>query len=470
MLLFRLIAILSVPVFLSAQLSTGSAWPNVDDTTRKSVFKFSEEYKKFISTAKTELTTVRETIALAEKKGFKKLQENSPWQPGAKYYDVNRERTLSLIVVGKRKLKEGVRAIASHIDSPRLELKAQPLYKSNGFAQFQTQYHGGIKKYQWANVPLALTGRIDKTDGATVWIDVGNKPDDPIFIIPDMAPHVDRQYRNRKASEVFKGEELDPVVGSIPGKDDNVEIQIMKYLESTYKITRADFISAELSLVPAMQPRDVGFDRGLIAGYGHDDRSCSYIAIRASLAVENPAFTTVSFLADNEEIGSRNNTGAASDYIRGLLGQLLYLESPDESSERHLRLVLKNVHVLSADVTSGINPIFPGVQEAQNAAKLGQGVPIKLYGKGSNPNSEFTARFRGILEKEKIPYQTHTYKVDVGGGGTLGGFLSLEGMEVLDIGVPILSMHSTYSICSKIDLWYLYKTFEAFYSDTKRLN
>lgn len=467
MFLFRLFAVLSFPVFLSAQLSTGSAWPNVNEPTRKAVFKFSEEYKKFISTAKTELATVRETIALAEKKGFKKLQENSFWQAGAKYYDVNRDRTICLIVVGKRKLQEGVRAIASHIDSPRLELKAQPLYDSNGFAQFQTMYHGGIKKYQWVNVPLALTGRIDKTDGSTIWLDVGNKPDDPIFIIPDLAPHVDRQYRDRKNRDVIKGEELDPVVGSIPDREGDVETQIMAYLENTYKITRADFISAELALVPAMQPRDVGFDRGLIAGYGHDDRSCSYTAIRASLAVENPTYTTVSFLADNEESGSNNNTGAASDYMRGLLGELLYLESPDESSEVHLRRVLKNVHVLSADVTSGINPIFPEVQEAQNAAKLGQGVVIKLYGKGNSPNSEFTAKFRGILEKEKIPYQTHTYKVDVGGGGTLGGFLSREGMEVLDVGVPLLSMHSPYSVCSKIDLWYLYKAFEAFYNDTK---
>ncbi len=467
MFLFRLIAILSLPVFLSAQLSTGSAWPDVGNNIRKSAFKFSEKYKEFISIAKTELATVRQTIVLAEKNGFKKLQDNSPWKPGAQYYDVNRERTICLIVVGKRNLKDGVRSIASHIDSPRLELKGQPLYSSNGFAQFQTIYHGGIKKYQWANVPLALTGRIDKTDGTTIWLDVGNSPDDPIFIIPDLAPHVDRQFLERKNRDVFQGEELDPIIGSIPGKEGNVETQIMTYLESTYKITRADFISAELALVPALQPRDVGFDRGLVVGYGQDDRLCSYVAIRASLAVENPTYTTLSFLADNEESGSNNNTGARSDYLRGLLGHLLELESPKKSKESNLRRVLKNVHVLSADVTSGVNPIFPGVQEAQNAAKLGQGVAIKLYGKGNNPNSEFTAKFRGILEKEEIPYQTHTYKVDVGGGGTLGGFLSLQGMEVLDVGVPLLSMHSTYSVCSKIDLWYLYKVFTAFYSEVK---
>jgi len=241
----------------------------------------------------------------------------------------------------------------------------------------------------------------------------------------------------------------------------------MAYFEKTYGITRADFISAELALVPATRPLDVGFDRGMVAAYGQDDRLCSYAAARACMSVENPPYTTVAFLVDNEESGSNNNTGANSDYLRGLLGELLYLESPEQASEFHLRQVLKKTQVLSADVTTGINPLFPGVQEHKNAAKLGQGVAIKLYGKGNSPNSEFTARFRDILEKEKIPYQTHTYKVDVGGGGTIGYFLSREGMEVLDCGIPLLSMHSTYSLSSKIDLWQLFRAFQAFYSDSK---
>ncbi len=464
-LLFRLGVLLIFPSILSAQLSTKSAWINSDDDGRQAIFRFAEEYKGFMAVAKTELATVRKVIMLAEKDGFTPLKEDSSWRPGAKYYDVNRDRTISLIVVGKRRLSEGVRLIGSHIDSPRLEVKARPLYESHGFAQFQTLYHGGIKKYQWGNVPLALMGRIDKTDGSTVWIDIGNQSGDPVFIIPDLAPHVDREYRSRTNRNVIQGEELDPLVGSIADKDGQVEQQIMTYLKNTYNITRADFISAELALVPAIQPADVGFDRGMIAAYGHDDRVCSYAAVRASLSVAQPPYTTISFLVDNEESGSNNNTGANSDYLRGLLGRLLHLETPEQSSEFHLRQILKKTQVLSADATTGINPLFPGAQEHKNAAKLAQGVAIKIYGRGNSPNSEFTAWFRRILEKEKIPYQTHTYKVDVGGGGTIGGFLSREGMEVLDCGIPLLSMHSTYSVCSKIDLWQLYRAFQAFYKE-----
>ncbi len=451
------------PSLLFAQLSTKSSWTSLGEEDRQTVFQFAEEYKEFIATAKTELATVREVITLAEKSGFKRLLKDSSWLPGAKYYDVNRDRTICLIVAGQRKLTEGVRLIGSHIDSPRLEVKARPLYESNGFAQFQTLYHGGIKKYQWVNVPLALMGRIDKTDGSTVWINLGNQPGEPVFIIPDLAPHVDRDYRSRTSRDVIRGEELDPVVGSIADANGQVEEQIMAFLEKSYQITRADFISAELALVPATQPSDVGFDKGLIAAYGQDDRLCSYAAMRTSLSVERPHHTTISFLVDNEESGSNNNTGANSDYLRGLLGRLVHLETPAQSSEFHLRQVLNKTQVLSADVTTGVNPLFPGVQEHTNASKLAHGVSIKLYGRGNSPNSEFTARFRGILEKAKIPYQTHTYKVDVGGGGTIGHFLSREGMEVLDCGIPLLSMHSTYSVCSKIDLWHLYQAFQAFY-------
>ena len=465
--LFRLFAFLLFPTILLAQLSTKSSWSKINENNRQAVFQFAEEYKEFMATAKTELATVREVIALDEKSGFKRLTENSSWRPGAKYYDVNRDRTISLIVVGKSKLRQGVRLIGSHIDSPRLELKGRPLYESNGFAQFQTLYHGGIKKYQWVNVPLALMGRIDKTDGSTVWINIGNQLGEPVFVIPDLAPHVDRAYRKRTSRDVISGEELDPLVGSIPDEEGNVDKQIMAYLEKTYNIGRADFISAELALVPATRPADVGFDKGLVAAYGQDDRLCSYIAARASIAVKNPPYTTIAFLVDNEESGSNNNTGANSDYLRGLLGRLLYLESPGQSSEFHLRKVLQKTQVLSADVTTGVNPLFPGVQEHSNAAKLSHGVVIKLYGRGNSPNSEFTARFRQILEKEKIPYQTHTYKVDVGGGGTIGHFLSRDGMEVLDCGIPLLSMHSTYSLSSKIDLWQLYRAFQAFYSESK---
>ncbi|RMF69599.1 MAG: aminopeptidase 1, partial [Calditrichaeota bacterium] len=382
---------------------------------------------------------------------------------GARYYDVNRDRTVCLIVVGKKKLDEGVRIIGGHIDSPRLELKGRPLYDRHGFVLFQTMYHGGIKKYQWVNVPLALMGRVDKTDGTTTWVEVGNRPGEPVFIISDLAPHVDRPYRSRTAPQVIRGEELDPIVGTIPAEDHDLVQQVETYLKTTYQMVPADFISAELALVPALAPRDVGFDKSLVAAYGQDDRLCSYVAARASMAVSHPTYTTVAFLVDNEETGSNNNTGANSDYLRALLGRLLHLQSPAEASEYDLRRVLRSTRALSADVTTGINPLFPDVQEAGNSARLGYGVVIKLYGRGNSPNSEFTARFRKLLEEAHIPYQTHTYKVDIGGGGTIGNFLSRENMEVLDCGVPLLSMHSPYSLSSKVDLWWLYQSFQAFF-------
>ncbi len=455
--------LLLFPGLLQAQLSTESNWKLASDRDREAAFAFAEEYKAFMARAKTELFTVKEVVKLAKKHGFRPLRKNSPWQPGAKYYDINRDRTICLIVVGKNSLKSGVRLIGGHIDSPRLELKARPLYQRYGFALFQTLYHGGIKKYQWSNLPLALMGRIDKTDGTTVWVELGNQPGDPVLIVPDLAPHVDRPYRSRSQRDVLKGEELDPIVGSIPDKKGSVEKQVMQLLKARYGIDRADFISAELALVPALAPRDVGFDRGLVAAYGQDDRLCSYIAARASMAVSDPPYTTISFLVDNEESGSNNNTGANSDYLRGLMGRLLQLEMGDRANELHLREVLANTLVLSADVTTGIHPMFSGVQETGNAARLGYGVIIKRYGRGNDPNSEFTARFRRILEENHIPYQTHTYKVDVGGGGTIGNFLSRENMEVLDCGIPLLSMHSPYSISSKIDMWSLYRAFQAFY-------
>jgi len=430
---------------------------------KKAAFQFAEDYKEFMAVAKTELLTVKEVKRLAEKAGFRKLEENSNWRPGAKFYDVNRDRAICVIVVGQNKLTGGARIIGSHIDSPRIEVKARPLYERWELALFQTVYHGGIKKYQWGNVPLALTGRLDKTDGSTQWINVGNQPGEPVFIIPDLAPHVDRQFRNRTARDVLKGEELDPLVGSISEDSTSVKQEILQYLKKTYQMTEADFISAELALVPATRPADVGFDRGLVGAYGQDDRLCSYAATRASLAVEKPPFTTITYLVDNEETGSNNNTGARSDYLRSLIHRVLNLEMGGNATEFHVRMVLPKILVLSADVTTGIHPQFPSAQEAGNSAKLGQGIAIKRYGRGNDPNSEFTARFRGILEKHNIPYQTHTYKVDVGGGGTIGGFMSRENMEVLDCGVPLLSMHSPYSVSSKIDIWSFYRAAKGFY-------
>ena len=283
--IFMISGMLLIATTSFAQLSTKSSWKSLDEGVRSSALGFADDYVSFLARARTELTTVQETRKLVETEGFQVLTESLSWRAGAKLYDVNRDRTVCVIVAGRRPISEGVRVIASHIDSPRLELKARPLYEKQGFAMFQTVYHGGIKKYQWVNVPLALTGRIDKTDGSTIWVDIGRHPDDPVFIIPDLAPHVDRDYRKRTASDVIKGEELDPLAGSMATDSVSVEKQVLEYLSQTYDMSEADFISSEFALVPAMDPRDVGFDRGLMVGYGHDDRLCAYASLRASVAV-----------------------------------------------------------------------------------------------------------------------------------------------------------------------------------------
>jgi len=461
---FLILLIIFLPQAGNTGQSTESTWMWLSDEEKSKVFIFAEEYMQFISKARTELSTVREVLRLAEQEGFRQWEYGGNWQPGMKFYAVNRGRMLCLVVVGTAPLHEGIHIVGSHIDSPRLELKANPLYEREGMALFQTNYHGGIKQYQWVNIPLALEGRIDLISGEMVWLSLGINRNDPIFIIPDLAPHVDREYRSRSAGEALKYEELDPISGSIPIENASVKHAVLSYLKETYNITSDDFVSAELSVVPAMEPRDLGFDRGLIAAYGQDDNLCTYAAVRASFSVNHPRYTTVTYLTDNEESGSNNNTGAQSDFLRALIGEMAEAEHRQGFSENKVRLILRVAEIISADVTTGINPQFPGVQEKENAGKLGYGVVIKRFGRGNDPNSEFTAKIRRIFERGNIPWHTHTYKVGVGGGGTIGAYLSRENMDVIDIGVPVLSMHSPYEIASKVDIYNLYRAFEAFYS------
>ncbi|MDH5715423.1 MAG: aminopeptidase 1 [Candidatus Aminicenantes bacterium] len=446
----------------SASSDRVNAWISLTPQQKQETHNFALDYKEFISLARSELSTVQQVVKLAEAEGFSALKPDSELRAGARYFDINRSRAIALIVVGKKSVVEGLRIIATHIDAPRIELKARPIYSREGYALFQTIYHGGIKNYQWANIPLGLTGRVDQKDGSIIYIDIGFKPDEPAFIIPDLAPHVDRPYRNRTASEVFQGEELDPIVGSISGEKQGVKEMVLDYLKKTYDIEEDDFVSAELSLVPGFPPQDIGFDRGLIGAYGQDDRLCSYIGVRAGLDIDIPTYTSIIYLSDNEESGCNNNTGARSLYLPHLIARLIELQSGGEFKENQLRLAMERSEVLSADTPTGINPLFPSVQEATNAARLGWGVPIKRYGHGNDANSEFTAKIRRLLDENHIPWQTSTYKVDIGGGGTLGFYLSQLGMEVIDVGVPLLSMHSTFSVASKVDIYYLYLTCKAF--------
>jgi len=361
-------------------------------------------------------------------------------------------------------MQEGFHIVGSHIDSPRLDLKGRPVYQNSEFALFQTNFHGGIKYHQWTNLPLALVGRVDKKDGTVVNISIGLEADDPVFMIPELSPHVDRGRGSQRLDDFLGPEDLDPVIGHIPGPaEQTVSQQVLAFLGATYEITAADLVSAELSLVPAGAPRDMGFDRGLIAAYGQDDRLAAYTSIRALAELDVPDYTAVAYLVDNEEVGNRNNTGAASDYYADLLSRLLLAELGDAYREPLLRRSMRRTRFVSIDVNPGVNPMNPGAWELGNAPKLGYGVNLKLYGQGNNANSEFIAWTRGILDANGIPWQTSTYRVGSAGGGTIGGIFSSQNNEVIDFGVPLLSIHTPFAVSSKIDVYNLYRAALAFY-------
>ena len=438
------------------------AWSSLSDSERRDVLAFAEDYKDFMSRAKTELSFVSEAVRIARDAGFRQLTPASDMRPGARYYDVNRDRTLTLIVVGENKMTNGFRVVGAHVDSPRLELKGQPLYEVEGFALFQTYRHGGIKNYQWVNIPLALVGHVDKKDGTRVPVSVGLDDDDPIFIIPDLSPHVDHDYRERLNRDVIMGEEMDPIIGSIPNEENSISGAVLSYLESEYGIEEEDLVSAELAIVPAMAPRDVGFDRSLMAVYGQDDKLSSFTALRAIMEQGTPAQTSLAFLVDNEEVGNVNNTGSNSDYLVDLMSELIFRQQNGEYNDMDLRRALKNTRVVSSDVNPGVHPTYPAVWEAGNAPRLGFGVNLKLYGGGFNANSEYIAWNRAYLDDAGVAWQTATYKGRAS-GGTIGNSLSRRNMEVIDYGIPLLSIHSTYAVSSKADVHMLYRAMNAFY-------
>ncbi len=445
-------------------LKCPSSWIGVDQKKMQKIFSFSEGYKAFIHKARTELSFVEEAVKFAKNNGFKPLKEQSPITAGARYYDVNRDRTISLMVIGKEPLETGIYVVGAHIDSPRLELKGRPLYNSEEFALFQTNFHGGIKNYQWTNIPLALMGRVDKKDGTTVMINVGLKADDPIFMIADLSPHTDRGYGDKKTKDLIVKEDLDPLVGHIPAPEmSSIKAAIEKYLSATYDITLADLVSAELSLVPAYAPRDLGFDRGMIAAYGQDDRLASYAALHAITQLKRPRKTAMAYLVDNEEVGNKNNTGAKSEYFSTLIARMLEMELKNNYNDIILRKSLRASKMVSVDANPGVNPKKPSAWELGNAPRLGYGVNIKLYGQGNTANSEYIAWTRAYLDEANIPWQTTTYKVGRAGGGTIGGEFSRQNMEVIDFGVPVLSIHTPMSISSKIDIYHLYKAMKSFF-------
>jgi aspartyl aminopeptidase len=450
-------------------LDCQSSWVGLSQNDKDTVFAFAEDYKDFIHLARTELSFVEQAIIFAEGNGFTKLTQETTLRAGAKLYEVNRDRTISLMVIGTESLQNGFHIVGAHIDSPRLDLKSRPVYEDSEFALFQTNYHGGIKFHQWTNLPLALMGRIDKKDGSTISLSIGLNPDQPIFMVPELSPHVDPGRNSKTLGDFIGPEDLDPVVGHIPDQVEGADVadQVLKYLADEYGVSRADLVSAELSLVPAGAPRDMGFDRGLIAAYGQDDRLASYATLRAIADVDNPEKTTMAYLVDNEEVGNRNNTGAGSEYFADLLSRMLYSELGEVYREPLFRSALRQTKFISIDVNPGVNPANPGAWELGNAPKLGYGVNLKLYGQGNTANSEFIAWTRKLLDDNEVPWQTVTYKVGSAGGGTIGGEFSSQNIEVIDFGVPLLSIHTPYSVSSKVDVYSLYQAAKAFYSYSK---
>jgi aspartyl aminopeptidase len=442
-----------------------SSWVTLTPSELGQVSDLAEDYKSYLNVARTAERSTQEMIRRAKGAGFSDFNSAARVKPGARLIIPDRDRALILAVIGSEPLVEGSRVVGTHQDSPHIDLKGRPIYPAGGFALFKTIYYGGIKKYQWANIPLALVGRIDTTDGRTIDVSIGLNAGDPVFVIPDNAPHSDSELRNRTYTEVLAGEELDPVAGSVPGKKESVAIEVVKQLTSNYRITEEDLVSAELALVPASHPADVGFDHGLVGGYGQDDRLSSFCAVRAILDLKNtPPYTALAYLSNFEEVGSVNNTGAGSQFLNSTFAQLVGAERGAAYNDLDLRRALHNSQVISADTNDGINPIFPSTQEPSNAARLGYGVAIKLYGRGFDAPSEYIARIRALMDRNHILWQTQTPKVDVGGGGTIGGFMSREDMEVIDLGVPLLSMHSPFEMSSKVDVWNFYRTMSAFYA------
>ena len=444
----------------------------LEENSKKELIKFAGDYKEFLSLGKTERLCVNEALKLAKLEGFKNLDEVTTLNPGDKVYSINRNKNIVLYVIGKEKVVNGVNVLGAHIDSPRIDVKQNPLYESTGFALLDTHYYGGVKKYQRVTIPLALHGVVYKKDGTSVDINIGEKEDDPIFCITDLLIHLSKDQLTKTASKVIEGEDLDVTVGSFPldGKDEKEAVKgnLLKILKEQYKIEEEDFLSAEIEVVPAGKARDLGLDRSMVAGYGHDDRVCAYTSLRAILDLkEVPNRTSCCILVDKEEIGSVGATGAHSNYFTNTLAQLLELQGC--KSEFDLRKCLTNSNMLSSDVSAGVDPLYLSVCELKNSAFLGKGIVFNKYtgsgGKGgcNDANPDFIAKLRRILDENNVHFQTAELgKVDQGGGGTIAYILSNLNMNVIDAGIAVLNMHAPLEVVSKVDLYEAYLAYKAF--------
>lgn len=446
-----------------------NTWEKYKDNLNE-VMEYNEGYKNYISKNKTERACVKDSIRLAEEKGFKPLDSFETLKPGDKVYVNNRDKNIALFVIGNKPLTEGMRILGAHIDSPRMDLKQNPLYESEGFVLADTHYYGGVKKYQWVTIPLSLYGVVAKKDGTVVDVVIGEDDNDPVVGISDLLIHLAAEQLDKKAAKVIEGENLDVTLGNMPlvGEEkDAVKANILKLLKDKYDIEEEDFVSAEIEVVPSGKARDYGLDRSMIAGYGHDDRVCAYTSLTAILDMDVCDYTCCTILVDKEEIGSVGATGAQSLFFENTIGEMLVKMGIDSFVQT--RLALSRSKMLSSDVSAGVDPLFVSVNDKKNAAYLGNGIVFNKYtgarGKsGSNDASaEYVARIRAVMDESNIHYQTAELgKVDLGGGGTIAYILGNYNMDVIDAGIAVLNMHAPMEVVSKVDVYETYQAYKAF--------
>ena len=443
------------------------------DVDKKAVFEFSEKYKSFLNSAKTEREAVCEAVKMARDNGFKDIEECQSLKAGDKVYSVNRGKGLILAVIGNKSICEGVNIVGSHVDAPRLDLKPNPLYEDSELAYFKTHYYGGIKKYQWTAVPLALHGVVIKANGEKVDVKIGDENDDVTFVVTDLLPHLAQEQMQKKPSEIVEGEALNILIGSMPLKDsdekDGVKANILSLLNEKYGIEEEDFVSAELEAVPAAYAKDIGFDRSLIGSYAHDDRVCAFPNIAAILDVKECDRTAICLLTDKEEIGSMGNTGAKSNFLKLILLELMEKKG-ESASQINLYRALNKSYCLSGDVSAAFDPNFPSPYEKRNCAKMNYGITLTKYtgvrGKGdsSDASAEFMAKIRNLFNENGVLWHASELgKVDAGGGGTIAQYIANLGIETVDSGVSVLSMHAPFEVVSKLDVYMTYKAYNSFF-------
>lgn len=453
---------------------TKTGWEGIEEGLKESIFKFCDGYIEFLNKSKTEREIIKSVKAIAENNGFKNIREFSNLKVGDKVYYINRDKSMYLAIIGEESIENGINIIGAHADSPRLDLKPNPLYEDSGLAFLKTHYYGGIKKYQWTTIPLSIHGIIVKANGEKIEINIGEDENDPIFTITDLLPHLASEQMERKLKDGIKGEELNLLVGSIPYNGENVseavKLNILKILNDKYGITEVDFVSSEIELVPAFNSKTMGLDRSMVAGYGQDDKVCVYTSVKALMDIEKPRTTAVCIVSDKEEIGSMGNTGMESHVFDTFISEILNRLGINRPNL--LDKIFVNSKMLSADVDAAYDPTFASAYEKNNAGYIGRGLGLNKYtgarGKSgaSDANAEFVAQIRGIFEENDVKYEfAELGRIDIGGGGTIAYILANKGVDVIDCGVPVLSMHAPYEVTSKFDIYEAYKGYKAFWKN-----